>query len=151
MAADSGAKPFVTSFQGKTQISSSDFLKIFKSFDKDGKFTAFYSAVLFFSFLFFFLFDLIFDSIIGTESEFKQFTEKCFSSVTVIQLLLLFVKFCFIVPRTGIVNSERISELKNIYILDTNIFPSKASMSFSLSQMEPFVVFNLLRLSFESF
>lgn len=36
MAADSGAKPFVTSFQGKTQISSSDFLKIFKSFDKDG-------------------------------------------------------------------------------------------------------------------
>ncbi|KAK2559732.1 Calretinin [Acropora cervicornis] len=36
MAADSAAKPFVTSFQGKTQISSSDFLKIFKSFDKDG-------------------------------------------------------------------------------------------------------------------
>ncbi|XP_067053438.1 calretinin-like [Acropora muricata] len=36
MAADSGAKPFVTSFQGKTQISSSDFLKIFQSFDKDG-------------------------------------------------------------------------------------------------------------------
>ena len=37
MASDSGAKPYVTSFQGKTQISSSDFLKIFKSFDKDGK------------------------------------------------------------------------------------------------------------------
>lgn len=36
MASDSGAKPYVTSFQGKTQISSSDFLKIFKSFDKDG-------------------------------------------------------------------------------------------------------------------
>ncbi|XP_068722615.1 calretinin-like isoform X2 [Montipora capricornis] len=36
MASDSGAKPYVTSFQGKAQISSSDFLKIFKSFDKDG-------------------------------------------------------------------------------------------------------------------
>jgi len=36
MASDCGAKPFVTSFQGKTKITSNDFLKIFKTFDKDG-------------------------------------------------------------------------------------------------------------------
>ena len=39
MAADSAqAKPYVTSFQGKSNITSNDFLKIFRRFDKDGKF-----------------------------------------------------------------------------------------------------------------
>ncbi|XP_073232648.1 calretinin-like isoform X2 [Porites lutea] len=37
MAADSAqAKPYVTSFQGKSNITSNDFLKIFRRFDKDG-------------------------------------------------------------------------------------------------------------------
>lgn len=38
MASESGARPFVTSFQAKTNLTSYDFLKIFKQFDKDGTF-----------------------------------------------------------------------------------------------------------------
>lgn len=49
MASDSGVQPFVTHFQGKTKLTSCDFLKIFKQFDKDGRMMneAFFSAVLF--------------------------------------------------------------------------------------------------------
>ncbi|KAL9975307.1 hypothetical protein ACROYT_G012460 [Oculina patagonica] len=36
MASESGCKPYVTHFQGKTKLTSYDFLKIFKQFDKDG-------------------------------------------------------------------------------------------------------------------
>lgn len=38
MASESGVQPFVTHFQGKTKLTSCDFLKIFRAFDKDGMF-----------------------------------------------------------------------------------------------------------------
>ena len=38
MASESGVQPFVTHFQGKTKLTSCDFLKIFREFDKDGRF-----------------------------------------------------------------------------------------------------------------
>lgn len=38
MAVQGGAQPFVTHFQGKSKVTSYDFLKIFKQFDKDGEF-----------------------------------------------------------------------------------------------------------------
>ena len=48
MATDgAGVKPFVTSFQGKTQITSNDFLVIFKKFDKDGRYCTCINEVLF--------------------------------------------------------------------------------------------------------
>lgn len=31
------SEPFVTQFQGKTELTSCDFLKIFREFDKDGR------------------------------------------------------------------------------------------------------------------
>ncbi|XP_020611180.1 calretinin-like isoform X2 [Orbicella faveolata] len=36
MASECGVQPFVTHFQGKTKLTSCDFLKIFREFDKDG-------------------------------------------------------------------------------------------------------------------
>lgn len=38
MASESGVQPFVTHFQGKTKLTSCDFLRIFREFDKDGRF-----------------------------------------------------------------------------------------------------------------
>lgn len=38
MADKGSVAPFVKSFQGKTEITSADFLKIFKKFDKDGEY-----------------------------------------------------------------------------------------------------------------
>lgn len=38
MADQSSPGPFVKSFQGKSEITSADFLKIFKKFDTDGEF-----------------------------------------------------------------------------------------------------------------
>ena len=49
MASESDVKPFVTHFQGKTQLTSCDFLKIFRAFDKDGRFKL--AKVFFFFFL----------------------------------------------------------------------------------------------------
>lgn len=33
----SGMKPFVTKFHGKTQLTSTEFMEVFRKFDKDGK------------------------------------------------------------------------------------------------------------------
>lgn len=38
MASESGVQPFVTHFQGKTKLTSCDFLTIFRQFDQDGRF-----------------------------------------------------------------------------------------------------------------
>lgn len=33
----SGMKPFVTKFHGKTQLTSTEFMEVFRKYDKDGK------------------------------------------------------------------------------------------------------------------
>ena len=33
----SGLKPFVTKFHGKTQLTSTEFMEVFRKYDKDGK------------------------------------------------------------------------------------------------------------------
>ena len=37
MASRSGMKPFVTKFHGKTQLTSTEFMEVFRKYDKDGK------------------------------------------------------------------------------------------------------------------
>ena len=38
MASSRGMKPFVTKFHGKAQLTSTEFMAVFRKYDKDGKF-----------------------------------------------------------------------------------------------------------------
>ena len=37
MASSRGMKPFVTKFHGKAQLTSTEFMAVFRKYDKDGK------------------------------------------------------------------------------------------------------------------
>lgn len=38
MASSRGLKPFVTKFHGKAQLTSTEFMEVFRKYDRDGKF-----------------------------------------------------------------------------------------------------------------